>query len=163
MLHQKRKKKKRRRIKSKGREWNHIVTIKSIFHELCWCKWWINSGRKIEWRKEWTDLVDRQKIWSKYHMRYMTENFISLSLLRMSPQFVVILWRHPVPTQMFKRAKATTQFELMWAAYHEKEVQFNPIKDNQRPTADQETGVPLWTFFFFAELLGVHLSLFHFQ
>lgn len=25
--------------------------------------------------------------------------------------------------------------ELMRAAYHEKEVQFNPIKDNQRPTA----------------------------
>lgn len=28
--------------------------------------------------------------------------------------------------------------ELMRAAYHEKEVQFNPIKDNQRPTATRD-------------------------
>ena len=28
--------------------------------------------------------------------------------------------------------------KLMRAAYHEKEVQFNPIKDNQRPTANTD-------------------------
>ena len=40
-----------------------------------------------------------------------------------------------------KRAKSTGRkaSELMRAAYHEKEVQFNPIKDNQRPTAIVET------------------------
>lgn len=38
-------------------------------------------------------------------------------------------------TRCLRAKQALKASELMRAAYHEKEVQFNPIKDNQRPTA----------------------------
>lgn len=48
-------------------------------------------------------------------------------------------FRHTLYLHRYLRAKQLLRAsELMRAAYHEKEVQFNPIKDNQRPTATRD-------------------------